>query len=125
MNEQPRALAHWCNQGKVPDLCPLIPEIHTLFLALRTHVHTRTLSSLSLALPPTCSSYDHKAIRRGFQVYRAVCATCHSLNQIHFRDLVGVAYTEEEAKELAMEIEVVGECVNAFWLLIWSMRMCS
>jgi ubiquinol-cytochrome c reductase cytochrome c1 subunit len=35
-----------------------------------------------------------------------VCATCHSLNQVHFRDLAGVAYTEEEAKNLALEIEV-------------------
>jgi hypothetical protein len=37
-----------------------------------------------------------------------VCATCHSINQIHFRDLVGVAFTEDEAKELALNIEVTG-----------------
>eukprot|EP00887_Chlorella_sp_A99_P002323 scaffold10.g2323.t1 len=53
------------------------------------------------------SSYDHRSIRRGFQVYQQVCATCHSLEQIHFRDLVGVCYTEDEAKELASNIEVV------------------
>lgn len=53
-----------------------------------------------------CSAYDHRSIRRGFQVYQQVCATCHSINQIHFRDLVGVAYTEEEAKELALNIEL-------------------
>lgn len=52
------------------------------------------------------SSYDHRSIRRGFQVYQQVCSTCHSLNQIHFRDLVGVAYTEEEAKNMALDIEV-------------------
>eukprot|EP00210_Caulerpa_lentillifera_P006348 g6064.t1 len=52
------------------------------------------------------SSYDHAAIRRGHLVYTQVCAACHSLNLIHFRDLVGVAYTEEEAKELASELEV-------------------
>lgn len=53
------------------------------------------------------SAYDHRAIRRGFQVYQQVCATCHSMNQIHYRDLVGVCYTEEEAKEMAAETEVV------------------
>ena len=53
------------------------------------------------------SSYDARAIRRGFQVYQQVCAACHSLNQIHYRNLVGVCYTEDEAKELAMDIEVV------------------
>lgn len=53
------------------------------------------------------SSYDHRSIRRGFLVYQQVCATCHSLEQIHFRDLVDVCYTEDEAKELAANIEVV------------------
>ncbi|KAI7843339.1 hypothetical protein COHA_003036 [Chlorella ohadii] len=42
------------------------------------------------------SSYDHRSIRRGYQVYTQVCATCHSMDLIHYRDLVGVCYTEEE-----------------------------
>jgi ubiquinol-cytochrome c reductase cytochrome c1 subunit len=52
------------------------------------------------------SSYDHAAIRRGHQVYQQVCAACHSVEQLHYRNLVGVAYTEEEAKEMAAETEV-------------------
>ena len=40
------------------------------------------------------------------QVYSQVCAACHSMEQLHYRDLVGVAYTEEEAKEMAAETEV-------------------
>jgi ubiquinol-cytochrome c reductase cytochrome c1 subunit len=52
-------------------------------------------------------SYDHASIRRGYQVYQQVCAACHSLQYIHFRDLVGVAYTEEEAKAMAADVEVV------------------
>lgn len=28
------------------------------------------------------------------------------MNQLHFRDLIGVAYTEDEVKEMAAEIEV-------------------
>uniref|UniRef100_A0A453GHH6 Cytochrome c domain-containing protein n=1 Tax=Aegilops tauschii subsp. strangulata TaxID=200361 RepID=A0A453GHH6_AEGTS len=47
------------------------------------------------------SSYDHASIRRGHQVYQQVCASCHSMS------LVGVAYTEEETKAMAAEIEVV------------------
>ncbi len=50
------------------------------------------------------SAYDHAAIRRGHQVYSQVCAACHSVNQLHYRDLVGVAYTEEEAKAMAGEV---------------------
>lgn len=42
-----------------------------------------------------------------------MCATCHSMDLIHYRDLVGVAYTEEEAKAMALDIEVTGAaCVG-------------
>lgn len=50
------------------------------------------------------SAYDHAAIRRGHQVYSQVCAACHSVSQLHYRNLVGVAYTEEEVKEMAAEV---------------------
>ncbi|KAL7152513.1 hypothetical protein ABFS83_04G102900 [Erythranthe nasuta] len=53
------------------------------------------------------NSYDHASIRRGHQVYQQVCASCHSMSLISYRDLVGVAYTEEETKAMAAEIEVV------------------
>eukprot|EP00250_Pteridium_aquilinum_P026428 c32997_g1_i1 orf=182-1120(+) len=52
------------------------------------------------------SSYDHASIRRGHQVYQQVCAACHSMSLLAYRDLVGVAYTEEEVKAVAAETEV-------------------
>jgi len=52
------------------------------------------------------SSYDHASIRRGYQVYQQVCAACHSVQQLHFRNLVDVAYTEDEGKAMAADIEV-------------------
>ena len=39
-----------------------------------------------------------------------VCAACHSVQQLHFRNLVDVAYTEEEAKTMAADIEVMLGC---------------
>ncbi|KAJ4884946.1 Cytochrome c-like domain protein [Raphanus sativus] len=47
------------------------------------------------------------SIRRGNQVYQQLCASCHSMSFISYRDLVGVAYTEEETETMAAEIEVV------------------
>lgn len=38
-------------------------------------------------------------------MYKQVCAACHGMEQLAFRNLVGVAYTEEEAKEFAEEYE--------------------
>jgi ubiquinol-cytochrome c reductase cytochrome c1 subunit len=55
------------------------------------------------------SSFDHAAIRRGFQVYRQVCSSCHSIQHICFRNFVGVTHTEAEAKKLASEFEVVND----------------
>jgi len=53
------------------------------------------------------SAYDCGALRRGFQVYRQVCASCHSIKQIHYRELIGVTHTKEELIEMASEVEVV------------------
>lgn len=52
-------------------------------------------------------SYDTAAIRRGYEVYRQVCSTCHSLELIAYRNLVGVSHTEEQAKALAASFEIV------------------
>jgi ubiquinol-cytochrome c reductase cytochrome c1 subunit len=38
-------------------------------------------------------------------VYREVCAACHSLDHIAWRNLVGVSHTEDEARIMAEEFE--------------------
>ncbi|QRW17058.1 ubiquinol-cytochrome C reductase cytochrome C1 subunit [Rhizoctonia solani] len=50
-------------------------------------------------------SFDHASIRRGYQVYREVCAACHSLDRIAWRNLVGVSHTVDEVKAMAEEVE--------------------
>jgi len=52
------------------------------------------------------ASYDHAGLRRGFQVYRQVCATCHSIERIHFRELVGVTHDTAQVEEMASEVDV-------------------
>ncbi|CAN6674574.1 cytochrome c1, heme protein, mitochondrial [Trichomonascus vanleenenianus] len=51
------------------------------------------------------STFDHQSIRRGYQVYREVCATCHSLNLVAWRTMVGVSHTADEVREMAAEFE--------------------
>ncbi|XP_040208107.1 cytochrome c1, heme protein, mitochondrial [Rana temporaria] len=53
------------------------------------------------------SSLDHASVRRGYQVYKQVCAACHSMDYLAFRNLVGVSHTEAEAKALAEEFEIL------------------
>ncbi|EGF84459.1 hypothetical protein BATDEDRAFT_9227 [Batrachochytrium dendrobatidis JAM81] len=51
------------------------------------------------------TTFDHASLRRGYQVYREICAACHSMDYIYWRNLVGVTHTENEAKEMAAEYE--------------------
>ena len=49
-----------------------------------------------------------------------VCAACHSVQALHYRNLVGVAYTEEEMKEKAAEVLTLASklrrcCVAIAW----------
>ena len=46
-------------------------------------------------------AYDTGALRRGYEVYRQVCSTCHSMDLLYFRNLVGNIHTEPQAKALA------------------------
>ena len=51
-------------------------------------------------------SFDRGSLQRGFQVFEEVCAACHSLQYIAFRNLVEIGFTEDEAKAVAAEYEV-------------------
>lgn len=45
-------------------------------------------------------------MRRGYEVYKQVCASCHSLQYLAYRHLVGQTHSEEEAKSEAEEMTV-------------------
>lgn len=52
-------------------------------------------------------TYDRASAQRGLQVYREVCAACHSLDYIAFRNLADLGYSEDEIKAMAAEAIVV------------------
>lgn len=55
-------------------------------------------------------TYDEHQLQRGFQVFREVCASCHSAKLISFRNLSeagGPGFSEAQVKALAAEYEVV------------------
>ncbi len=45
--------------------------------------------------------YNKGALKRGLQVYREVCSSCHGLKYIAFRNLIALGVTEDEAKAVA------------------------
>mmetsp|Transcript_69912 Transcript_69912/g.167819 ORF Transcript_69912/g.167819 Transcript_69912/m.167819 type:complete len:278 (-) Transcript_69912:166-999(-) len=52
-------------------------------------------------------SHEIPSVRRGYEVYRQVCATCHSMKQLHFRHLVNQVYPEKRMKQIAASYDVV------------------
>jgi ubiquinol-cytochrome c reductase cytochrome b/c1 subunit len=51
-------------------------------------------------------TYDRAALQRGFQVYKEVCAACHSLKFVAYRNLEALGYTPEQVKSVAAEYTV-------------------
>ena len=45
--------------------------------------------------------FDRQQLQRGFQVYKEVCAACHGLNLVAFRNLADLGYEEPEIKAIA------------------------
>ena len=45
--------------------------------------------------------FDFQTIQRGFQVYREVCAACHSIKLLYYRNLKNIGFSENEIKEIA------------------------
>jgi ubiquinol-cytochrome c reductase cytochrome b/c1 subunit len=54
-------------------------------------------------------TYDRAQLQRGFKVYREVCATCHSIGLLAFRNLAqpgGPGFTRAQAEVIASEYQV-------------------
>ena len=54
--------------------------------------------------------YDRASLQRGYQVYTEVCAACHSMQYLSYRNLAepgGPEFTEDEAKFIAASFEVL------------------
>lgn len=54
-------------------------------------------------------TFDRAQLKRGFQVYKEVCAACHAIKYVSYRNLGeegGPEFTEAEVKTIAAEYEV-------------------
>ena len=63
---------------------------------------------------PTARSASSTAqqLQRGFQVYKEVCAACHGLSLVAFRDLAALGYEEPEIKAIANQWPIEVPSVN-------------
>jgi ubiquinol-cytochrome c reductase cytochrome c1 subunit len=46
-------------------------------------------------------TFDRAALQRGYQVYKQVCSTCHSMKLLSYRNLADLGFTADEVKAIA------------------------
>ena len=68
---------------------------------------------LTLASDGAFGRFDKAQLQRGFQVYKEVCAACHSLNLVAFHHLEGLGYNEAQIKNIASTWPIEVPTVNA------------
>ena len=74
------------------------PAVETAEHALHKHP-----KHLDLPSNGPLGHFDNRQLQRGFKVYQDVCAACHSLNLVSFRNLRDLGYTEAEVKKIAKD----------------------
>ncbi|MET0372821.1 MAG: cytochrome c1 [Rhizorhabdus sp.] len=62
------------------------------------HLHPK---EVSFSTDGPFGKFDLQQLQRGFQVYKEVCAACHSLHHVAFRDLKDLGFTDPEVKAIA------------------------
>jgi ubiquinol-cytochrome c reductase cytochrome c1 subunit len=67
---------------------------------------------LRLASDGPFGKFDEQQLQRGFQVYSEVCAACHGLNLVSFRDLEALGYHEPEIKKIASDWKTQVPSIN-------------
>ena len=67
---------------------------------------------LALASDGPLGKFDKQQLQRGFQVYKEVCAACHGLSLVAFRDLHALGYEEPEIKAIANQWAIEVPSIN-------------
>ncbi len=83
---------------------PAVPSVEAEF-------HEETLP-VKFAHDGPLGKYDRGELQRGLKVYAEVCAACHSLNLVAFRDFAALGYSEEQVKAIAKAWKIEVPSIN-------------
>jgi len=71
---------------------------------------TKKLLSTDWSFKGYFGKFDRASLQRGYQVYTEVCASCHSMQYLSYRNLAqkgGPEFSEDQAKAIAANFELV------------------
>jgi ubiquinol-cytochrome c reductase cytochrome c1 subunit len=75
----------------------------------RFHEHPR---HIAYSFNGPLGRYDRQQLQRGFQVYKEVCAACHGLGLVAFRNLHDLGYSEAEVRAIADQWPIQVPSIN-------------
>ena len=86
--------------------------VFIIFLILSTNVFaaggsTEKMPKHKWSFDGLTGTFDRAALQRGYKVYREVCAGCHSMRLLYYRDLLDIGFSEAQVKVIASEYTVV------------------
>lgn len=70
------------------------------------HAFHELPKKLHLASDGLFGHFDRQQLQRGFKVYQEVCAACHSIKHVAFRDLAALGYSPAEIKAVAAKATI-------------------
>ena len=96
------------NIFKVLCISPLL--IIFINLSVTAEVSRIDLIKTNWSFEGIFGKFDRAALQRGYQVYNEVCASCHSVQYLSYRNLTekgGPEFSKEQAKKIAASFEVM------------------
>ncbi len=52
-------------------------------------------------------TFDRGSLQRGFQVYKEVCAACHAMRQLSYRNLLEIGLSQAQVRAIAADVQIV------------------
>jgi len=89
----------------------LLLSIFIIFFSIN-HLHSAESANLlkvKWSFKGLTGKFDRASLQRGFQVYKEVCSSCHSMQYLSYRNLGeqgGPEFSESEVKAIAASIEI-------------------
>ncbi len=76
--------------------------------AARAQEGTPPLPHVNWSFSGPFGTFDRASAQRGFQVYKEVCSSCHSMKLMSYRNLGGIGLNPAEIKAIAATVTVPG-----------------
>lgn len=87
-------------------LVTLLSALAAVLMVIANPVAHSTVETQSWNFNGFFGSHDPAQLKRGYQVYANVCAGCHAMSLLHYRDLQDIGYSADEVKAFAELVQV-------------------